>query len=262
MTAFIACGYSLAWKHFHGAANWSDNVSLVAGVISIAVLGGIGLLNARVAVDLFFEWSRMRKCSHDAQDAAEKSVAEASLRTALSSLPCLSWVFDHVDRAEKMYFVGFIFGLSFDTATQVGLIGLAAMASSTDAVPAAIAMVIPLCFSTGMCLVDSGNGLLMLLAYTWATVRPAEKLLYNFFVTAMSALVALLIGSLEMLQMLAQQSKLKGSPWKQIGKVDMASVGFFIILTFSAIFALSTLWPFIHRHCQPQTNSGPVICLV
>jgi len=90
-----------------------------------------------------------------------------------------------------------------------------------------------------MCLVDTANGILMLMAYTWATVRPMEKLFYNFLVTALSAAVALVIGSLEVLQLCAQQAALKGSPWKEIRNVDMASIGFFIIITFAVTCALS-----------------------
>lgn len=250
LTGFIACGYTMAWKRFHNVSGWSDNISLAASVISISLLSGIGLLNARVSVELFFEWTRMRRRSLRAQENAEKEAAESSLRTALSTVPFLQWVFGHVDRPEKMYLVGLLFGLSFDTATQVGLIGLAAMTSTTGAVPASIVMVIPLCFSTGMCLVDTGNGILMLLAYTWATVRPMEKLFYNFLVTALSAVVAILIGSLEMLQTYAQQSHLKGSPWSQIKDVDMASVGFFIIMVFAVIFGLSVILAFAHRRYQ------------
>jgi high-affinity nickel-transport protein len=153
-----------------------------------------------------------------------------------------------------MYWVGLLFGLSFDTATQVALIGLAAMASTTGSVPASVVMVIPLCFSTGMCLVDTGNGLLMLLAYSWATIEPTEKLFYNILVTGLSALVAILIGTLEMLQIYAQESHLTGSPWDQISEVDMASVGFFIIMLFAVTFGISILVNYVYRRSRPQTD--------
>jgi len=259
LTGCIACGYSLAWKHYHNDANWSDNIALAASIISITLLGGIGILNARVAMDLFVEWTRMRRRSCGEQEKVENEAAETSLRTALSTVPFLQRVFSHVDRPEKMYLVGLLFGLSFDTATQVGLIGLAAMTSTTGAVPASVVMIIPLCFSTGMCLVDTGNGILMLLAYSWATVRPMEKLFYNFLVTALSAVVAILIGSLEMLQTYAQESKLTGSPWSQIQGIDMASVGFSLIMIFGLIFGLSVAGAYAHRRFrQPTDELGEV----
>ena len=82
-----------------------------------------------------------------------------------------------------------------------------------------------------------------------------EKLFYNFVVTSLSAVVALLIGSLEMLQTYAQQSKLTGSPWNQIEQVDMASVGFLIIIVFTVIFGLSVVCTIAHRrYCQSWTE--------
>jgi len=251
LTGCIAGGYSMAWQRFHKDTGWSDDVAMVASIISITLLGGIGLLNARVTVELIVEWTRMRKRSIEAQEEVEHEAAETSLRTALSTVPFLQWVFSHVDRPAKMYWVGLLFGLSFDTATQVALIGLAAMASTTGSVPASVVMIIPLCFSAGMCLVDTGNGLLMLLAYSWATVEPMEKLFYNILVTALSAMVAILIGSLEMIQIFAQEKQLTGSPWDQIQGVDMASVGFFIIILFAAIFGLSICITFATRRYRP-----------
>merc|ERR1719440_443978 len=116
------------------------------------------------------------------------------------------------------------------------------MTSTTGSVPGSIVMVIPLCFSTGMCLVDTSNGLLMLLAYSWATVQPMEKLFYNFLITALSAVVALLIGSLEMVQVLGDQLDLKGLLWDHIRSIDMATLGFTIIMVFAAIFGLSVAY--------------------
>lgn len=260
LTGVIAGGYSMAWKHFHNDTGWSDDVSLVASIISITLLGGIGLLNARVTVELVIEWTRMKKRSSEAQQEVDQEAAETSLRTALSTVPLLQWVFSHVDRPLKMFWVGLLFGLSFDTATQVALIGLAAMASTTGSVPASVVMIIPLCFSAGMCLVDTGNGLLMLLAYSWATIEPSEKLFYNILVTALSAMVAILIGSLEMVQVFAQEKQLSGSPWDAIKGVDMASVGFFIIMLFAAIFGLSVCATFVHRRYRPKkdlSEAGP-----
>merc|ERR1711862_655407 len=104
------------------------------------------------------------------------------------------------------------------------------MSSTEGSVPPSVVMVIPVCFSCGMCLVDSGNGLLMLLAYTWATIRPSQTLFYNIVVTAMSASVALVIGSFELLQIVAREAGLKGGVWDFIENVDMSVLGLMIIL--------------------------------
>lgn len=247
LTMVVACGYSWAW---HARAPWTVGVSVVASSLSICLLAGIGLLNARVAVTLFHEWGWMHRQPTSAQHEADQATQQSSLRTAFSFMPFLSRVFDSVDRPVKMCLVGLLFGLSFDTATQVALISLAAMSTSTGGVPAAVAMVIPLCFSCGMCFVDTANGLLMLLAYTWALVSPGQKLFYNFLVTATSATVALLIGSLEFLQLVGREAGFKHGLWHAIQSVNMTEMGFGIIIVFTAMLGVSVLLRLRRRCCQ------------
>merc|ERR1740130_1340429 len=89
LTGCIAFGYSMAWKHYHNSTSWSDNISLAASVISISLLSGIGLLNARVAMELFIEWTRYRMYTRQDQETFERQAADSSLRTALSTVPFL-----------------------------------------------------------------------------------------------------------------------------------------------------------------------------
>jgi len=219
-------------------------------LMSISLLAGIGVLNAQVACGLLSEWRQMRGCSDDIQQEVFQANQQASLRTALSAMPCLNSLFDRIDKPAKIYFVGLLFGLALDTATQVSLISIAAMSASAGGVPLMVTMTIPLCFSCGMCLVDTANGLLMLLAYSWALVRPAQKLLYNFIVTAMSAGVALLVGSFECLQILSQQAGFEGKFWQAIRNVDMASLGLGIMIMFMAVIGTSLLLRLRLSHCQ------------
>merc|ERR1719478_2029383 len=102
----------------------------------------------------------------------------------------------------------------------------------------------------------------MLLAYSWATIQPIEKLFYNFLVTALSAVVALLIGSLETVQVVVDQLDLKGFPWDHIRSVNMATLGFTIIVIFGVMFGLSvayTVWNrescSFQRCCDMQCES-------
>jgi len=112
---------------------------------------------------------------------------------------------------------------------------LAAVSGSNNRLPATMVMIFPLAFSCGMCLVDTGNGLLMLMTYGWATIRPIQKLFYNMLVTAMSAVVAILIGSMEFLQLLGQQAGLTGSFWEWINSLDMGTLGFIVIGCFAFV---------------------------
>jgi len=255
LTGVLAGGYTWAWQMAKQNGHLTEDVSLVAGLISIMILGGIGLLNAYVAVGLFSDWAGLQRQSTRAQEEQLRSNQEVSLRTALSTIPCVKRVFEHVNSPHKMYGVGFLFGLSFDSATQVGLIGLAAMTGTSGHVPPLMVMIFPICFSCGMCLVDTSNGLLMLLTYSWTAVRPIQKLFYNFVVTSMSAGIALVICSLELSQILAREAGLKGPFWTFIANVDMASVGYSIIASFALVFVLGVVYA--QGFCQCKCIASP-----
>ena len=108
-----------------------------------------------------------------------------------------------VDRPWHMYPVGFLFGLGFDTATEVSLLILAA-GGATAGVPWWVVLLLPLAFTSGMCLLDSADGMFMALAYRWALERPERKLRYNIVMTAVSVGLAAVIGVLGMMSLLGE----------------------------------------------------------
>jgi len=136
-----------------------------------------------------------------------------------------------VDSSWKMYFVGFLFGLGFDTATQVGLLGIAA-AAGTQGVPIWSILLFPLLFTAGMCIVDTADGVLMLGAYGWAFVHPVRKLYYNMTITAVSIFIALVVGGIEVLSLLSDQLSLHGWFWDRVNSLDFFWVGILIICVF------------------------------
>jgi len=107
-------------------------------------------------------------------------------------------LFRLVDHSWQMYFVGFLFGLGFDTATEVGLLGISAT-EATQGLPIWSILVFPTLFTAGMALVDTTDSILMLGAYGWAYVKPIRKLYYNMTITFVSVLVAVLVGGVEVL---------------------------------------------------------------
>jgi nickel/cobalt transporter (NiCoT) family protein len=123
-----------------------------------------------------------------------------------------------VDRSWKMYGVGFLFGLGFDTATEVGLLGISA-AAATQGLPIWAILLFPLLFTAGMCLVDTADGILMLGAYGWAFVHPIRKLYYNMTITAVSVVIALVVGTIEILGIIGDQFTLHGRFWDGIGSL-------------------------------------------
>jgi high-affinity nickel-transport protein len=138
----------------------------------------------------------------------------------------------------QMYFVGFLFGLGFDTATEVGLLGITA-AGASKGLPIWSIMVFPALFTAGMALVDSTDSILMLGAYGWAFVKPIRKLYYNMTITFVSVIVAVFIGGIEALGLIGDQFKLQGGFWSALDfltdDANFGWIGFGII----ALFALS-----------------------
>ena len=136
--------------------------------------------------------------------------------------------------------LGFLFGLGFDTATEVSLLGISASQASQGVSLWAV-MVFPMLFAAGMSLVDTTDGVLMLGAYEWAFVRPIRKLYYNLTITLVSVVVAVLIGGIEILGLLAGRLKLDGPFWDAIGMLggNFNNLGFVIIGIFIAAWLAS-----------------------
>jgi nickel/cobalt transporter (NiCoT) family protein len=145
-----------------------------------------------------------------------------------------------VDKSWKMYPVGLLFGLGFDTATEVGLLGIAA-AEASKGLPIVYIMIFPALFTAGMCLIDTTDGILMLGAYGWAFVKPVRKLYYNMNITLVSVLVALVVGTIEVFSIIAMEFNLGGGIWDFLGNLDFGFLGWVIIGIFILSWLVSTV---------------------
>ncbi len=158
----------------------------------------------------------------------------------------MSWLFGRtfrlVSKSWHMYMVGFLFGLGFDTATEVGVIGLST-AGAAHGMSIWSIMIFPILFACGMALVDTLDNVLMVGAYNWAFNKPQRKLYYNITITAASVLVALFIGGLEALGLLMDQLSLSGGIWNLIGKLNdnLGNAGFIVIGLFILCWVVSIL---------------------
>ncbi|MBV8484855.1 MAG: HoxN/HupN/NixA family nickel/cobalt transporter [Verrucomicrobia bacterium] len=130
----------------------------------------------------------------------------------------------------QMYPVGLLFGLGFDTATEVAILGISAAAAAKGLSMQAMA-VFPVLFTAGMTLVDTTDGILMTGAYGWAFVKPVRKLYYNLTITFVSVVIALFIGGIEAIGLLKDQLKLTGGVWDLVGNLNdnFGTLGFVII---------------------------------
>jgi high-affinity nickel-transport protein len=141
-----------------------------------------------------------------------------------------------------MYPLGLLFGLGFDTATEVGVLGIAAIEAGKG-LPVFTILIFPLLFAAGMSLVDTSDGILMLGAYGWAFMKPVRKLYYNMNITLLSVLVALLVGTVEALNVLATQFKLTGFSWTLLNRAtdNFGTLGFLIAGAFVVAWVASVI---------------------
>jgi high-affinity nickel-transport protein len=162
------------------------------------------------------------------------------VRSGGSYQGCLSRIFrpifQMIGRSWHMYPLGVLFGLGFDTATEVGLLGISAAEASKGLSFNSI-LIFPILFAAGMSLIDTTDNILMLGAYGWAFVKPVRKLYYNMTITCVSAIVALAVGGIEALGLLVGQFHLKGRFWMVIARLNdsFGELGYAIV----GLFALS-----------------------
>jgi len=167
-------------------------------------------------------------------------------------------LFRLIEHGWQMYPVGFLFGLGFDTATEVGLLGISAT-EAAKGLPIWSILVFPTLFTAGMALIDSTDGILMLGAYGWAFVKPIRKLYYNMTITFVSVLVALLVGGIEVLGLVGDHLKIHGAVWDLIGSLNnnFGLIGFAIIGVFVMSWAVSILIYRMYRYDEIEVNADP-----
>ncbi len=144
------------------------------------------------------------------------------------------------DRSWKMYPIGVLFGLGFDTATEVGLLGIAGLEAS-HGLPILYILIFPLLFMAGMMLLDTTDGILMLGAYGWAFVKPVRKLYYNMNITLVSVLVAFVVGTIEIISIVSGPLGLTGGFWDYVNNLNFGVLGGLIIGIFVLSWVISTV---------------------
>jgi nickel/cobalt transporter (NiCoT) family protein len=172
----------------------------------------------------------------------EQRLEEALQNQGLMSRFFLKRVADRIDASWKMYPLGILFGLGFDTATEIGLLAIAA-GVATHHVPFLAIFSLPLIFAAGMSLMDTADGAFMSHAYGWAFSNPLRKVYYNITVTSLSVAVALVIGTIELLQVVAAKLALDGGFWAFLDELDFGRIGYVVVGLFVATWAFSLiLW--------------------
>jgi high-affinity nickel-transport protein len=168
-------------------------------------------------------------------------------------------LFKVVNEPWQIYPIGVLFGLGFDTATEVALIAISVGVGVSANVPLYYLLVLPLMFTCGMVLIDTTDGVVMMMAYGWAFLNPLRKVYYNLTVTIISVMVAWMIGSIELLQVLSTELDLGGGFWAWLNGLDFETMGYGIVALFAVSWAVSVVYWKVNRFEQRYTGAvgGP-----
>jgi nickel/cobalt transporter (NiCoT) family protein len=196
--------------------------SLIGTSVSGVFLFLIATINVVILVGILRVFAQMRRGEFD-DDEFE---AQLNNRGLLNRV--LGRFTRSVTKSWHMYPVGLLFGLGFDTATEVALLVLAGT-SAASGLPWYAILCLPVLFTAGMCLLDTIDGSFMNLAYGWAFSNPVRKVYYNITITGLSVVVAMLIGSVELLGLLADQLGWSGGFWTWLGGINLNAIGFMIV---------------------------------
>lgn len=210
--------------------------ALIGTSVSGLFLWIIGVLNLRVLLDIVGVWKKARSGTHD-HHHLEELLARRGLMNRLFG----GRVQRFLNQSWQMYPLGLLFGLGFDTASEVGLLAMTAGASA--GMPVTAVLCLPVLFAAGMSVMDTTDGVLMSKAYGWAFVNPLRKIFYNITTTSLSIVIALVIGTIELMQVLIGTLELKGPIADRIAALDFGALGYVIVGLFLGGWVLSVaLW--------------------
>ncbi|MGZ4430467.1 MAG: Nickel transporter NicT [Gaiellales bacterium] len=219
----LALGLALAARTVNSEIpSLRDYGSSIGAGLSGTFLWIIGILNLIVLVDIIRIFRRMRGGHYD-RERLENRLLERGMMSRF-----FGRFFRLIDHSWQMYPLGLLFGLGFDTATEVGLLALAA-GVATHSVPFLAILSLPILFAAGMSLMDTLDGAFMSHAYGWAFSNPIRKVYYNITVTSLSVVVALAIGTVELLQVLSTRLALDGGFWGWLNSLDFETLGYGIV---------------------------------
>jgi high-affinity nickel-transport protein len=222
-----------------GAASGIEGFKATGGLVSTCVsaffLFTIAGLNLMILRSVYRTYRRVLAGGVYVEEDLDMLLAGRGLMARL-----LRPLFRLIRHSWHMAPLGFLFGLGCDTATEVGLLGLSA-SQAAQGLSVSVVLLFPALFAAGMALIDTTDGIMMLGAYEWAFVKPIRKLYYNMTITLVAALVAILIGGIETMALIAGHMHLTGGVWDMFDHLagEFNLLGFGIIALFAFSWALS-----------------------
>jgi high-affinity nickel-transport protein len=229
----------------------------VTGIIGTGVSGTflylLAALNMIVLAGILKVFREMRRGAYNDEELEEQLAKRGLMNRILGPLA------RKVDTPWKIYPVGVLFGLGFDTATEVALLVLAGSAV-VSGLPFYAILSLPILFAAGMCLFDTADGCFMNFAYDWAFARPIRKVYYNLTITGLSVFVAFFIGTVEILSLIGQEYRLGGRFWTFMGGFNINKAGFVVVGVFVVTWAVAlAVWHFgkIEQKWEAAPDGAP-----
>jgi high-affinity nickel-transport protein len=232
LTAGLAIGAKTADATVPAFQHYGGYVSAGASGMFLWI---IGILNLIVLVDILRIFFDMRAHELD-RERLERRLLDRGLMNRFF----LGRVSRRIRTGWHMYPHGILFGLGFDTASEVGLLAISVGVATHD-VPFLAVVSLPILFAAGMSAMDTADGAFMSQAYGWAFSNPIRKVYYNITVTSLSVAVALLIGTVELMQVLAQKLSLDTGFWGWLGRLDFGNLGYGVVGLFVLTWAVSVV---------------------
>jgi nickel/cobalt transporter (NiCoT) family protein len=227
---------------------------VVGTLVSALFLFGIAIANILVLISIWRTFQTLKNGGRFVEEDLDLALANRGLLGRL-----FRRFFHLVDRSWQMFPLGVLFGLGFDTATEVGVLGISATQASQGLSIWSI-LVFPALFTAGMTLIDATDSILMLGAYGWAFIKPIRKLYYNMTITAASVIVAVVVGGLETLHLIGDQLGLTdgGGFWGAIGSLNdnFGVLGYVIVGIFVVAWAISYVVYRINRYDEIEASAG------
>jgi high-affinity nickel-transport protein len=207
--------------------------STIGASVSGTFLWIIGVLNLLVLLDVVRIFFEAKRGAYD-----EERLEQRLLDHGFMNRFFFGHLARRITKSWQMFPLGVVFGLGFDTASEVALLALAAGVAAPH-LPVLAVVSLPMLFAAGMSLMDTADGAFMAHAYGWAFSNPARKLYYNITVTTLSVVVALVVGTVQLLQVLSAELSLDSGFWAWLNDVDFSTLGYGIVALFVRTWTLS-----------------------
>jgi high-affinity nickel-transport protein len=246
---------ALGVKSLVGPVREDDSrLHTITGVVGPTVSGTflwvLALLNLAALLGILRVFRAMRSGRYDEAELERQLDSRGFMNRFLGGLT------KSVTKPWHIYPVGVLFGLGFDTATEVGLLVLAGGAAAFN-LPFYAILVLPILFAAGICLMDAVDGVFMNAAYGWAFARPVRKVFYNLTITSISVVVAVVVGTIELVGVLADRLAITHGPLAWLASIDLSYAGYGIVAVFALCWAVAGgVWHFGRIEERWSTDTG------